>query len=175
MLLCHLAQGFALLSTAFSFASMKRSISEIASDEESTGAAGLDDIRLAVASKDHKFCVQWDHFEYDEDSAKENAVSIVKHPDVEAWYVGACKDPYDRFFEQPSPHCVRFHCCYPVWLGKKAGDMEKEVLRHSRWTESGQSKCQNAPSSKGGEGISPLSIRFVYVCVRWTRASLRIL
>ena len=153
---------------------MKRSFSEIASDEESTSPACLDDIRSAVASKKDKFCVQWDYFEYDEESAKEMAVSIVEHPDVETWYVGACKDPYDRFFEQPSPHSVRFHCLYPVWLGKKAGDMEKEILRHSRWARSGHSKCQNAPSSKGGEGISPLSIRFVYVCVRWTRASLRV-
>jgi len=89
--------------------------------------------------------------------------------------VGACKDPYDHFFEEPSPHCMRFHCLYPVWLGKKAGAMEKEVLLHCRWDEEALPKCKNAKSSKGGERISPKSIRFVYVCVRWKRFSVQVL
>ena len=154
---------------------MKRSLATGPSDGDSESSDHVDDVVGAVQSKKDKFSVQWMFFQDDDETAKEYAVSIVEHPDVESWYVGACKDPYDRFFEEPSPHCVRFHCLYPVWLGKKAGGIEIDILRHCRWARTDISKCANAPASRGGEGISPLSIRFVYVCVEWTRASVQVL
>ena len=157
----------------FSSATMKRSISEVS--EDVSDGESWEDVRWAVQGKQSKFCVQWEHLSKAQDDAQEIAVSIVQHPEIESWYVGACKDPYDRFFEDPSPHCMRFHCLFPVWLGKKAGQMEKEVFFHCRCVQEALPKCSNAASSKGGEGISPLSIRFVYVCVKWKRSFLEVL
>ena len=92
--------------------------------------------------------------------------------------MGSCVDPYDRFFEEPNPLCVRFHCLYPLWVGKIANHMETEVLRFCRQfedIETAISGCLNDPASEAHECNSPRGVRFVYVCVKWTRASLQVL
>ena len=150
------------------------------SDSESHSSEGLDNVVEAVQSKRDKFSVRWRCFQNDDWVAGDRAMEIISQLDVEAWYVGSCADPYECFFQEPSPHSVRFHCLYPVWVGKRARAVEMEVYSRCIEIETDVAKCVSEPSASwGGDGSRHIStlrnIRFVYVCVRWTTESLQVL
>ena len=156
---------------------MKRVHSSVASDSEDQGSEhAYEDVVETMISKGCKYGVQWEAFNQviGIQEAILKACELVEQDGVKAWYIGACKDPHDRFFSEPSPHSRRFHCLHPLLLRKNAGEVEKAVLQgclEQLLLFPLRDKCANR--SGGGEGIHARSLRFVYVCLQWNESSLR--
>ena len=98
---------------------MKRAHDRVASDAEDQGSEKcFEDILEVVMAKGSKYSIQWEALNevIGIKEAVAKAICLIQQENVEAWYIGACKDPYDRFFSEPNPHCRRFHCLHPLLL-----------------------------------------------------------
>ena len=125
-----------------------------------------DDIISRAMDECTKYGVNWDLFSYKDDKmALRNLIALLDTSTVQ-FYVGACKSPAQRFFENPSPHMLRYKQLFPLWLGTSAGMIEKQFIKVCR------EKCGNRIENKsnGGEGIHFMSTRFVYVAIKGVSA-----
>ena len=145
----------------------KRKAEELVSGDSSSDV-DYEDVVHAAMEQNEQFGVSWQLFsQRREKDAFEKAVRLAQQVETQSCYVGVAKCPNHRFFEPPSPHKMRFDVLYPLLVGKRMGGTEKKLI--SALLRAAPEKLTN--QSRGGEGISPLSIRFLYLCVRRVRPS----
>ena len=114
---------------------------------------------------DQSYGVDWRHFGEIQD-AEHKAIELLSSEEVLAWYVGVCKLPASRFYEDESALCRKYQRMYPLAVGQNMGKVEKALLKACRGQVSAarSALCQN--KSAGGERVHRNSIKFVYLAVR---------
>ena len=118
--------------------------------------------------------VSWRYFERGSKRATKQAAfmhlkNLVIKPEVTSYYVGVCKSPAHRYFNEPAPHKKNYDVLFPLLVGKNMGKTERNFLRVLRVGGVVVEKLKNL--STGGEGIHPRSVRFLYVCVTWRKCT----
>ena len=91
-----------------------------------------------------------------------------------SFYIGLCKAPSLRFYEEPGPHCMRYTKMYVLSVGENMKIKDKQMISYFRdWSmrmnQRGEHQYQISNKSMGGGGISPKSVRFLYLCLKMAK------
>ena len=87
-------------------------------------------------------------------------------PEVAKWYLGVTFCPGNRWGEEPSPHKLKWDILYVLLLGEDMGRYEKNFLRVLGHIPECKARCANVGA--GGERCPRSSIKFLYLCVKYT-------
>ena len=133
--------------------------------EQSDGSAESDYKDLLQMAQDNceKYGVQFQH--YQGRHVRHGimwAIQLCQSENVQSWYVGASKDPAERFYEFDNAHRFRFQVMYVLALGTNIGHFEKRAIQ--KCTETFPSGRQNV--GNGGEHIHKDSVKFLYICLK---------
>ena len=129
-----------------------------------------DIVACASCQSELKYGVHWRHFRKGETIGNRKDAwrrfrNIVEEPEVVSWYLGVTGMPSRRFWEEPSPHKLRFDAMFPLLVGKHMGRYEKNWLKLVKMVPGlKEASCNVGP---GGERVRRGSIKFMYVCVKW--------
>ncbi len=144
------------------------------SDRGDTSSEAYEDIIAQATTELDKYGVSWKFF--DRGNTREKRIAswraikdAVRSSEVQAYYIGVCKSPARRFFEEPAPHKFKYDVLYPLLIGKDMGKVERNFLEVLVKGEICTSKLRN--KSKGGEGSHRKSVRFLYVCIKWSASA----
>ena len=85
---------------------------------------------------------------------------------VAKWYIGVTFCPAHRWNEEPSPHKHKWDILYVLLLGRDMGRYEKNFLRTINHIPECKARCANVGA--GGERCPQSSIKFLYLCVKYT-------
>ena len=85
---------------------------------------------------------------------------------VAKWYLGVTLCPSHRWGEEPSPHKHRWDILHVLLLGRDMGRYEKNFLRVLGHIPECKARCANVGA--GGERCPRSSIKFLYLCVKYT-------
>ena len=102
--------------------------------------------------------VSWHYLCFkDQSQALVRAEDFAQREDVSGWYVGACKFPHQRFYEEPSPHKFRFDAMFVLLVGRRMNMVETKFIRNLK-----QVAKHKMNKSEKSTGIHKKSIRFIY-------------
>ena len=93
--------------------------------------------------------------------ASGQAMILATQASVLSYYVGVCKWPAVRYYERDSAHCKKYQVMYPLAVGKRMGQLERQVLAVCK---AASALCDN--KSDGGEMCHAESVKFLYICLR---------
>ena len=85
---------------------------------------------------------------------------------VAKWYLGVTFCPAHRWGEEPSPHKRKWDILHVLLLGRDMGRYEKNFLRVLCHIPECKARCANVGA--GGERCPRSSIKFLYLCVKYT-------
>ena len=136
----------------------------------------FDDVVNLAQAEDSHYGVMWCQFMYDgySDNSSLPLIRNMVHELVDAekpheMYIGLCKNPSWRFYEKPSPHCMRWTKMWVLCVGHSMNLLEKQLISYFKeylLHKRGGQPCRLTNDGPGGEGISPHSVRFLYVCFK---------
>ena len=141
-------------------------------DEDSDSSQSFQDVISQAYAEADQYGVSWCFFEPGQTrTSRTTAFQAMKtkvaSPEVQEYYIGVCKSPAHRFYNEPAPHKLRFDAIFPLLVGQNMGKTEKNYLQVLRAGQVDLHKLMN--KSGGGEGVHARSVRFLYFCVKWTR------
>ena len=138
----------------------KASAKKIRREADSDSEVCYEDVTEEAQEMALQYGVSWQYMG-SKHEASGQAIILATQASVLSYYVGVCKWPAVRYYERASAHCKNYQVMYPLAVGKRMGQLERQVLAACKAISA---LCDN--KSDGGEMCHAESVKFLYICLR---------